>query len=119
MPEVGDHYVGAGILLNRGDKMARGNVVVQSCNANGNVMGRAHINPILDTGMYQLVIAGGNVTELSANITTESMYSQCDVDENDYLLIVLLVDTKQFSLQTSRLVYGQTSNPCDHCRLAN
>ena len=47
MPEVGDHYIGSQILLPSGDKMARGHVVAWSHNANGNVMGKAHTNPIL------------------------------------------------------------------------
>ena len=33
MPEVGDHYIGAEILLSRGDKMARGHVVAHSCDS--------------------------------------------------------------------------------------
>ena len=38
MPEVGDNYIGAEILLPRGDEMERGYVVAQSCNANENAM---------------------------------------------------------------------------------
>ena len=33
MPKVGDHYIGAEMLLPRGYKMARDHVVAQSCNA--------------------------------------------------------------------------------------
>ena len=39
MPEVGDLYIGAEILLPRGDQMARGHVVARSRDTNGNVMG--------------------------------------------------------------------------------
>ena len=46
MQEVGDHYIGAEILLPRKDEMTRGHVVVWSYNASRNVMGRAHIIPI-------------------------------------------------------------------------
>ena len=52
MPEVGDHYVGAEILLPRGDQMARGHIVAKSRDSNENVMGKPHLNPILDTKMY-------------------------------------------------------------------
>ena len=34
-------------MLPRGDEMARGDVMAQSCNASGNIMGRAHANPIM------------------------------------------------------------------------
>ena len=71
MPEVGDQYIGAEIQLPREDEMERGHVVAWSCDANGNVMGRIHTNPILDTMTYQVEFAGGKVTELMANIITE------------------------------------------------
>ena len=49
-----DHYIEAEILLLRGGEMARGHVIAQSCDANGNIMGRVHTNPILDTRTYQV-----------------------------------------------------------------
>ena len=52
MLEVGDHYVGADILLVRGDEMVRGHLVAQSHEAGGNFMGGAHTNSILITRMY-------------------------------------------------------------------
>ena len=67
MPEVGDHYIGAAILLPRGVKMVRGHVVAWSHDANGNVMGRVHMNSILGTRMYQGEFPGGKVTELTTN----------------------------------------------------
>ena len=53
-PETGDHYIGAEILLPRGNKMARGCVVAHSHDANGNMVGRAHANSILNARMYQV-----------------------------------------------------------------
>ena len=72
MPEMDDHYIGPEILLPRGDEIARSHVVVWSHNTKGNVMGRAHIYPIIDTSMYQVELAGGKVTELTTNIIVES-----------------------------------------------
>ena len=74
MPEVGDHYIEVEILLPRGDQMARGHVGARSRDANENVMGRSHTNPILDTRMYQVEFAWGNVTELNANVIAVSMF---------------------------------------------
>ena len=42
--------------------------------------------------MYQDEFAGGKVTELTTNIIAESMYAQCDIDGNEYLLLDALVD---------------------------
>ena len=82
MSEVGDHYIGTEILLPRGDKMARGHVVAHSNNASENMMGRAHMNPILYISMYQVEFIGGEVTELTANVIAEAMYTLCDTEGN-------------------------------------
>ena len=42
--------------------------------------------------MYQVEFAGVQDTELTANIIAESMYTQCDADGNQYLLLDALVD---------------------------
>ena len=72
--------------------MAKGHVVVWSHDANGNIMDRAHTNPINDTRMYQVEFAEDKVTELATNVIAESMYTQCDADGNEYLLLDMLAD---------------------------
>ena len=62
MPEVGDHYAREEILLPRADQMARDLIEVHIYDAKGEVMGRAHANPILDTKMYQVEFTEGVVT---------------------------------------------------------
>ena len=47
MPEVGDHYIG----VERGDNVARGHVVAWSHDTSRNIIGKALMNPILDTRM--------------------------------------------------------------------
>ena len=54
MAEIGDHCIGAEILLPNEDEMAKCHVVRQSDNTSENVMDRAHTNPILDIRMYQV-----------------------------------------------------------------
>ena len=54
MPEVRDQYIGAKILLPRGDEVARGHVVAQSYDASCYIMGRAHAKPVLDSRIYQV-----------------------------------------------------------------
>ena len=61
MPEVCNQYIGAEIMLPRGGKMARGHVLAQSHDASGNIMDRAHANPIMDTSLYQVEFAGGRL----------------------------------------------------------
>ena len=85
------------ILLPRGDQMARGHVVARSIDDNGDVMGKSHTNPILDTRMYQVEFAGGEFTELTTNAIAESMYAQCDLEGNEYLLLNAIVDYQNHS----------------------
>ena len=54
-------------------------------------MGRSHRNPILDTMMYQVEFARGEVTELTANVVAELIYIQCNLEGNEYLLLDVLV----------------------------
>ena len=92
MPEVGDYYIGAEIMSPRGDQMARSHVVGRTWDANINVMGRSHTNPILDMKMYQVEFTWSKVTELTANVIAESMYAQCNSDRYEYWLLDVLVD---------------------------
>ena len=86
-------------MLPRGDEMARGDVMALSCNASGNIMGRAHANPIMDTRLYQVKATGGKVTELTAKVIAEAMYAHCDADGNEYLLPDVLVDYLKITMQ--------------------
>ena len=92
IPEWRVQYVNAEILLPRGDTIARGQVVCWKYDANGNPIGRSNQNPILDTCLYEVEFPGGQVTELAANIIAESMYAQCGVGRNEYLLLEAFID---------------------------
>ena len=78
--------------------MARGKVVNWKHDDNGNPIGRSNQNPILNTCFYEVDLPGGEITELAANITAESMYAQCDVDRNEYLLFESFIDHKKLDL---------------------
>ena len=94
-PKWGDRYVNAEILLLRGDTMARGWVVCQKHDASGNPIGRSNQNPILDMHLYEVEYPGGEMTELATNIIAESMYAQCDVNRNEYLLLEAFINHRK------------------------
>ena len=54
IPAWGDQYVHSEILLLRGYRMARGQVVCLKHDANGNLIGRSNQNPILNTCLYEV-----------------------------------------------------------------
>ena len=85
----------AEILLPRGDKMARGQVIGQKHNTDGNIIVRSNKNPIMDTCLYEVEFPGREMTELVANIIAESMYAQCDVNGNEYILLEAFIDHKK------------------------
>ena len=51
-------------------------------------------NPILDTRTYEVEFPDGDVSEYAANVIAENMWSQCDLDGNQHLLMEAIVDHK-------------------------
>ena len=91
-PKLGDQYVNTEILLPREDKMTRCWVIHQKCDADCTLIGRSNENPIMDTCLYEVEFSRREMTELLANIIAESMYFQCDVNGNKYLLLMAFID---------------------------
>ncbi len=63
--------------------MVKGRVAARKRVRDGNPIGLANSNPILDTRSYVVHFDNGDQTELTANMIVESLYlySQCDPDE--------------------------------------
>ena len=57
--------------------------------------GKANANPILDTRTYEVEFPDGTTAEYSANVIAQNMYSQCDVEGNQYLLLKEIVDWRK------------------------
>ena len=60
-------------MLPHGGTLARGRVVRRKHDREGNPIGRANANPILDTRSYEVEFEDGDVSELTANTIAESM----------------------------------------------
>jgi hypothetical protein len=82
MPEIGDNYLSAKLMLPKGDVLVKGRVTARKCDQDGNPVGRDNDNPILDNRSYIVNFNDGDQTELTANMIAESLYSQCDPDGN-------------------------------------
>jgi hypothetical protein len=67
MPEAGDNYILAEVLLPLGSFLRRGKVISRKRDADGNTVGRAHKRPILNTLTYDIEFNDGTITELIAN----------------------------------------------------
>ncbi len=58
----------------------------------GNPVGLASANPILDTREYMFTFNDGDETVLNGNLIAEAMYTQCDPNGNQYVLFDSLID---------------------------
>jgi hypothetical protein len=94
-PEMGDNYLSAKIMLPRCGTMVKGRVAARKRDRDGNPIGFANSNPILDTRSCIVHFDDGNQTKLTANMIAESMYSQCDPDVYEYTLLDEIVDHRR------------------------
>jgi len=101
-PDTHDRYVGAEVELSIGDSVMSGKVVRRKRDPDGIPKGRAHSNPILDTRTYEVEFPDGQIAEYSANIIAQNMYSQCDSEGNQYLLLKAIVDWQKDETATTR-----------------
>ena len=91
-PEANDNYLNASVMLPRGESYSRGKFIGRKRDAYGNTVGRSNDNSILDTREYSVEFDDGEVSELIANVISDSMYAACDESKNDYLVIESIVD---------------------------
>ncbi len=72
--------------------LVKGRVTARKRDRDGNPIGRANDNPILDARSYIVDFDDGDPAELTANMIAESLYSQCDPDGNQYVPLEKIVD---------------------------
>jgi hypothetical protein len=85
-------YITSQVLLPKGDQMWLGTVRRQTKDANGNPVGRANNNPILDSRLYVDEFPDGESLEYAANIIAENIYSQVDDKGRQQMLLDKIVD---------------------------
>jgi hypothetical protein len=90
-----DQYVGAEVVLPTGDSERTGKVVGRKRDFEGRLVGVASHNPILDSRVYQVEFEDGGVGEYAANLIAQNMYSQCDAEGNQFLLLEAIVDHRK------------------------
>jgi len=113
-PDTLDRYVGAEVELSIGDTVMSGKVRGRKREADGTLKGTAHRHPILDTRTYEVEFPDGQVAEYSANVIAENMYSQCDAEGRQYLLLDEIVDWRKDESKAVKLedkyVYSHNGN---------
>jgi hypothetical protein len=67
----------------------------QKTEHDGTLKGMEHPNPIHDTCTFEVGFPDGEVAEYSVNIIAENMYTQCDAEGNQYLLLNEIIDWRK------------------------
>jgi hypothetical protein len=91
-PEAYDALIAAELMLPKGDILTSAKVVARKRDADGNPIGIANQNPILDTLIYEVQFPDGHTESYAANIIVENMYAQVDHEGNQFLLLDEIID---------------------------
>jgi hypothetical protein len=94
-PEMGDNYLSAEISVPCGGTLVKGRATSRKRDKDGNPVGLANANPILDTREDTFTFDDGDETVLNANLIAEAMYMQCDPDGNQYVLLDSIIDHRR------------------------
>jgi hypothetical protein len=60
--------------------------------ADGNPVGTANANPILDSREYEVKFQDGSTDTYAANVIAESLYSQCDSDGREFVMMKDIIE---------------------------
>jgi hypothetical protein len=93
--EAFDKYIAAEVRLPKDGQDVITKVIARKRDHDGNPIGKANNNPILNTRLYQVTFPDGETAEYSANIIAECFYSQVDDEGHQYLLIDEIIDWMQ------------------------
>jgi hypothetical protein len=74
--------------------LTKAKVISRKRDADGNLVGHRHHNPILDTREYEVEFPDGAVDTFMANLIAENMYSQVDANGCLYALLSEIIDHK-------------------------
>ena len=90
-----DKYISTKVLLPQGGEMLRAKVIGRKRGPNGEPIGHAHSNPILDTREYEVEFPDGSTDTYTANLIAENIYSQVDDEGHENLVIRDIIDHRK------------------------
>ena len=88
-------FISAKVMLPSSDGMMQ--AIVRGCkrDEDGQLIGQSHSNPILDTGLYEVVFGDGRVEAYAANVIVEYIYEQIDEEGRAIAIMDEIVDIKK------------------------
>ena len=96
-PSPDDNYLNIQIGLPRGDddELQHATVKRRKTDNEGNPLGQAHNNPILDSREYEVEFLDGTTETLTANIIAENLLSQVDEEGHRQLFLDEIIDFRK------------------------
>ena len=82
-----DNYIHAQLLPNVGNKKLQGRVTQRVRAPDRSKKGKPHKNPMFDTRAYLVGFSDGSVSEYTANIIAENIYSQVDQEGRSFAIL--------------------------------
>ena len=82
-----DKYIGAKMVLDQANPGNLATVRRRATDINGKPIGSAHPNPMLDSREYEVELEDGTTDKYFANIIAENLWSQCDEEGREFLLL--------------------------------
>ena len=92
--EMFDKYLSAELMIDHDGETVRGTIMKRAKNDARDPIGRQITNPKMDTREYEVEFIDGTTERYSANIMAENIYSQCNSEGNQYLVLKEIVDHK-------------------------
>ena len=90
-----DKFIGAEVNIDvAGEGPLRATVKRRATDYDGNFLGQAHRNPLLDTREYELEFEDGTTDKYLANTIAENIYTQVDTEGQRHAAIREIVDHK-------------------------
>ena len=102
-PDTYDQYIGARILIPGDGERITGRVTKRVRGEDGNPIGRSDPGrPWNDTRRYQVEMSDGRIEDYAANVIAENLFSQCDEEGNQYMILKDIVDHKSDETAVSK-----------------
>ena len=79
-------------MILKGDLLVVTHVVGHKHGLDGNPVGQANTNPILDLHVYEVLYDDGYIEVFTSNIIAENIYNQVDADGYQYLFLKEISD---------------------------
>jgi hypothetical protein len=86
-----DPFISAGVYMPHGDQTEIAKVLGRKRGPDGNYIGRAHANPILDSRQFIIEFPDGKQQDIAYNVLAENLFSQVNEEGNQYQMFKAII----------------------------